>query len=87
MDILGQFYLGFYLSVLDNVKDYYTDDLDIYTDPDDPDNVYYVTKHYYNVYTNVKDSAKIEDIVNTNPLYFTDKFKLLDVNDITLIDT
>ena len=85
MDVLGTYLLGFYLSVLDNVKDYYTDEVEIYNDPDE-DQVYYVTRHYYNVYTNVKDIAKIEDIVLNNPLYFTDRFKTLDVNEINLIE-
>jgi len=81
--IEGFYYIGFYLLASLDVKDYYTDDVDV--TPGDVYN-YYVTRHYYANTSNVKDIAKIEDIVVGNPLYFTDKFYTLDVNDMDLVD-
>lgn len=83
MDLLGIYYIGFYLTLDADVSDYYNGDVDA---EQDDDMMYYVTKHHYNSYSNVKDIAKIEDIVIANPSHFTDKFMSLDVNDMNLID-
>ena len=88
MEILGYYFIGFYLARGLDVKDYYTEEVTIDDDPD-YDEVFYVTRCYYNDYYNGKDLHKIEEIIlrDSSKYDFTKKFKMeIDFNNITLIE-
>ena len=88
MEILAHYNIGFWLPRGVDVKDYYTDEVTIDDDPD-IDEVYYVTRAYYNDYYHGKILHKIEEIIlrESSKYYFTKKFKTeIDFNDVDLIE-
>ena len=87
MDLLGIYNIGFSLPRGVDVNDYYIDEVIIDDDPDS-DDVYYITRSYYNDYYNGKILHKIEEIIlRDSSREFTKKFKMdIDFNDVDLIE-